>query len=40
MATDLEQLLEMGFDKARAELAIKRPGGRMPGPHIPFNLDS
>ncbi|CAH0002981.1 unnamed protein product [Clonostachys byssicola] len=27
MATDLEQLLEMGFDKARAELAVKRPGG-------------
>ncbi|VUC34791.1 unnamed protein product [Clonostachys rosea] len=27
MATDLEQLLEMGFEKARAELAVKKSGG-------------
>lgn len=27
MASDLETLLEMGFDKARAELAVKRSGG-------------
>lgn len=28
MASDLETLLEMGFDKARAELAVKQSGGR------------
>jgi len=28
MPSDLEQLLEMGFDKARAELAVKKSGGR------------
>ena len=28
MASDLDTLLEMGFDKARAELAIKQSGGR------------
>lgn len=27
MATDLETLLEMGFDKARAEIAVKKSGG-------------
>ncbi|OAQ90302.1 UBA/TS-N domain-containing protein [Purpureocillium lilacinum] len=27
MPSDLEQLLEMGFDKARAELAVKKSGG-------------
>lgn len=27
MASDLETLLEMGFDKARAELAVKKSGG-------------
>ena len=27
--TDLELLLEMGFEKARAELAVKKTGGRM-----------
>lgn len=27
MATDLEQLLDMGFEKARAELAVKKSGG-------------
>ena len=26
--SDLEQLLEMGFEKARAELAVKKGGGR------------
>ena len=26
--SDLEQLLAMGFDKERAELAIKQSGGR------------
>jgi UBX domain-containing protein 1/4 len=26
-ATDLEQLIEMGFDKERAELAVKNTGG-------------
>jgi hypothetical protein len=26
-ATDLEQLLDMGFEKERAELAVKRAGG-------------
>jgi hypothetical protein len=28
MSSDLDTLLEMGFDKARAELAVKKPGGR------------
>lgn len=28
MASDLEQLLDMGFDKARAEIAVKKSGGR------------
>ena len=27
-ATDLEALIDMGFDKARAELAVKKTGGR------------
>ncbi|KAK8102689.1 UBX domain protein [Apiospora sp. TS-2023a] len=27
MSSDLNTLLEMGFDKSRAELAVKRPGG-------------
>lgn len=26
-STDLEQLLEMGFEKERAELAVKHTGG-------------
>jgi hypothetical protein len=26
--SDLDLLLEMGFDKARAELAVKKNGGR------------
>jgi hypothetical protein len=30
MATDLETLLDMGFDKARAEIAIKKSGGCKP----------
>lgn len=25
---DLDVLLDMGFDKARAEIAVKKPGGR------------
>lgn len=28
MSSDLDTLLEMGFDKSRAELAVKRGGGR------------
>lgn len=28
MASDLDQLIEMGFDKERAELAVKKTGGR------------
>ena len=28
MATDLEQLLDMGFEEARAKLAVKKSGGR------------
>lgn len=28
MASDLEMLLDMGFDKTRAELAVKKSGGR------------
>lgn len=27
-STDLEQLIDMGFDKERAELAVKKTGGR------------
>jgi uncharacterized UBP type Zn finger protein len=27
MATDLEQLIDMGFEKERAELAVKQTGG-------------
>lgn len=27
--SDLDVLLDMGFDKARAELAVKKSGGRM-----------
>lgn len=38
MATsDLDQLIEMGFDKERAELAVKKSGGRK-SPHVlPFS---
>lgn len=28
MPSDLEALTEMGFDKTRAEIAIKKSGGR------------
>lgn len=28
MVTDFAQLLDMGFDKDRAELAVKQTGGR------------
>lgn len=28
MASDLETLIEMGFDKERAEIAVKKSGGR------------
>jgi len=36
MASDLEMLLEMGFEKARAELAVKKTGGcaYLPSPSI------
>lgn len=27
MASDLEQLIEMGFDKERAQLAVSKTGG-------------
>lgn len=27
MASDLDQLIEMGFDKERAELAVSKAGG-------------
>lgn len=30
MPTDLEQLLDMGFDKTRSEIAVKKTGGRTP----------
>lgn len=33
--TDLEVLLEMGFEKARAELAVKKTGGCRPPPLLP-----
>jgi hypothetical protein len=28
MASDLDQLIEMGFDKERAQLAVTKTGGR------------
>lgn len=28
MPSDLDQLLDMGFEKARAEIAVKKSGGR------------
>jgi hypothetical protein len=28
MASDLEQLIEFGFDEAKAKLALKKAGGR------------
>jgi hypothetical protein len=28
MPSDLEQLVDMGFDKTRAEMAVKKSGGR------------
>lgn len=34
--TDLEVLLEMGFEKARAELAVKKTGGCRPPPFSPL----
>jgi hypothetical protein len=27
--SDLDQLIEMGFDRERAELAVKKSGGRV-----------
>jgi hypothetical protein len=27
--SDLDQLIEMGFDKERAEIAVKKSGGRV-----------
>lgn len=36
MASDLETLIDMGFEKARAELAVKKTGGRMfTNPRLP-----
>lgn len=35
--TDLEVLLEMGFEKARAELAVKKTGGCRPPPPSPHH---
>lgn len=32
MPSDLDQLLDMGFDKARAEIAVKKTGGSMHKP--------
>jgi UBA/TS-N domain len=29
MASDLEQLVEFGFEEAKAKLALKKAGGRM-----------
>lgn len=29
MASDLDQLIEMGFDKERAQLAVSKSGGSM-----------
>lgn len=29
MPSDLEALIDMGFEKARAEIAVKKSGGRM-----------
>lgn len=34
-ATDLEQLIEMGFEKERAELAVKNTGGCQKSPLRP-----
>lgn len=40
MATsDLDQLIEMGFDKDRAELAVKKNGGRKCSLPLPFHSD-
>lgn len=32
--SDLNLLLDMGFDKQRAELAVKKTGGRASGPYL------
>lgn len=36
-SSDLDQLIEMGFDKERAELAVAKGNGRM-FPHSPSSL--
>jgi hypothetical protein len=35
MATDLQQLIEFGFDEEKAKLALKKSGGRTFPPQIP-----
>lgn len=36
--SDVDLLLEMGFEKARAELAVKKTGGRQYyGPHLQYH---
>lgn len=36
MASDLDQLIEMGFDKERAQLAVTKTGGRKSLTLVPF----